>query len=62
MTNHPIRANYLCWLMIATFAMMTSALVTNVANNKYIIIFQRICAIYNNSYNYNKFRFKNNFM
>jgi len=29
--------------------------ITNVTSNKYIIIFQRICVIYDNNYSYNKF-------
>jgi len=36
--------------------MMTSVLVTNLASNKYILLSQGICAIYNNKYNYNKIR------
>jgi len=40
---------------------MTSALVTNIVSNKYIVSFQKICALQDNNNNYNKIRLKNNF-
>jgi len=42
--------------------MIASALVANVVSNKYIILFQCNCQIYENNYNYNKIRLKNNSM
>jgi len=41
---------------------MTSAPITNVVSNKYIIIFQGTHAIHINNYNYNKIIQKNNFI
>jgi len=39
--------------------MMINAPIVNVANNKYIVLSQRICTIQDNNYNYNKVRLKN---
>lgn len=54
--------NLASWSMLTLLAMMASALVTYVVNNKYIVLSQGTYAIYNNNYNYNQIRSKNNFI
>jgi len=44
-------------LLLASFVTMTSTLISNIASNKYIVLFGKICL---NNYTYNKIRLINN--
>jgi len=58
--------NYKCTIVISRntniWQRCQNLLVTNVTSYRYIIISQRICAMYYNSYSYNKIRYKKNSM
>ena len=49
----------MCYLILL---IMISALVANVASNKYIVLSQWICTTQHTDYNYNKIRLKKNFI
>jgi len=42
--------------LLPLFAMLSSAPITNVGSNKYIVLSHETYAIHNNKYNYNKIR------